>query len=90
MLVSAVIGYAEVMLLLVQEELVGAVTMLLLVKEFMLLLAQVMLWMSAVAVGTGCNLSWKAFLFAGVSVPKGHCLKLSAEKWWCYTDKKRK
>ncbi len=42
---SAVIGCAEVLLLLVQEEVVGAVGML--------LLAQVMLCMSAVAVGTG-------------------------------------
>jgi hypothetical protein len=50
---SAFIGCAEVLLLLVHEEVVGAVTMLLLVKEFLLLLAQVRLCMSAVAVGTG-------------------------------------
>ncbi len=56
MLVSAVIRCAEVLLLLAQEEVVGAVGIvgtLLLVKEFMLLLAQVMLCISAVAVGTG-------------------------------------
>ncbi len=53
MLVSAVIGCAEVLLLLVQEEVDGAGTMLLLVKKFMLLLAQDMLCISAVAIGTG-------------------------------------
>ncbi len=43
----------NMLLLLVQEEVVGAVTMLLLVKEFLLLLAQDMLCISAVAIGIG-------------------------------------